>query len=1648
MDKKLYYFVAVVLMNAGVVFSAPAGLVNHWNFDEGPDWHNDIFNTVCQETVARDSVSAADLTMQNMDSADWVSGVQFTCLEFDGVDDYLLGAADLSDPLGSTMSMAYWVRTTQSSSPGVSGSGQIQLGSVSSSGMVEVWIDGSVAISSTDQVNDGSWHHVAITRDAATGEIHIYVDGKLSNSTTGPMGDRTAAFSSIGYVAGTGGGSGYFNGRLDQIHIFNTVVDAATVQTLMDNHAPKVGSSSTQGTYAAAFTTASIFLDMRTYDPEQNSLSVFSFAQPAHGTVVYNSNGTFDYTADAGFTGVDSFEVVVEDGKGGFAATTVWVQVLDAPSPDSARRTTTFTDFQAVQAGGSDITLGSTNTGMRVPRAVDWDGDGDNDLLVGQGGFVWLYMNTGSLTSPMFAAGVKVQANGHDISLSGDTAIAFADMTGDGVDDLLVLASGDLKMRIYPNTSLVGQVPIYAAATIVKNSSGNDFIFPDKRFDIVDWDGDSLLDIVTGTYNDEVRVYYNVNTAADPRYNESNYDMIREDLNNVYPRAFDVNRDGAFDLVTCNSFGSNYWWIDPAFGFRYEASNSNGLDDRYKVYRRPTLEIADAFGEPLNIQPYTNGAIVDFADFNSDGVYDLLIGGHWDPHVYIAYGTVKTVADYIADIEAIYDAYPYPANLGAALEANDQALLNEIKAAEIGIIDRMLLAPESERQAMFDQMVSHVQKYAFLQMGSIVDTSLYHHLPSIAGQNLMTMHQMLPDTPAQRVNVANAVGLTGLHREIYLASGLHLADNQHALQGMLESVLDFMKYHPRVLFPDTSISLDLYWLDENSPVYAEGRDGWVDVFTGAKNTFGTSIGVDVTNWWPDIEEPIQHVLGTNAQMGDRFTFVMAHEVTHSLSGYMNMMNNRDLRRRWGQALTLAAGPDIISFDDPGGYQDDWIDWAATKAHFQDQEYWDGDTASWSDAWDAYWTSGPGSAWRYFSIIRGDISANLTMPQESLATIGNNDWANTEGLLIGAVDRWRRGVESGIEPIKICPTHVLRYLDFKSAGLNKMVMYDTHGIQSPYPQATYDIYPAWLQRDDKGFITKVTVNGHVYDFVLDANGIVTDVSTNIDMIYDDSVTVYKDVNNSVDVLGNDFALEGGVSLTIDAFTQPSHGTVCKNGDNTLSYLPNPGYTGNDSFTYAAGRDSKNSTEATVTLEVLNSIQDDLVTHLTMDDADISGTTIEDVSGSPIYDGTNSGAVTGTSGQIDQAMTFDVNDYVSVPTMNLNTNTFTISAWIKPGQTQADWCAILSCRSTSTNFGLHLLSTRELRYNWNNETYGWSSGLIVPADQWSHVALVVTPTAATIYLNETSATFEYTHSAEEFDAQMKIGVDNGHYYAGEFDDLAIWDRALSGNEINYIYQQGLSGRTFSSEPVFSADPFFGPDALEGGDYVGSISTVAVDPDDDAISYSKVDGPGWLQIKPDGSLSGRPRQADVNATAEFAVRAADEAGNSVLANLNITVLDTYSGELGLADLVGFAAHWLDSGCLDLPPCDGADLSGNGDVNVDDFGIFSTNWLAKCVPVSCHVNSIVPSTVNGTYGRIKYSVAVTVQDNCGNSVAGATVSGTFTGAFTEQVTGTTDASGVAVLTTAGQVTSPSFTICIDEVSHAELDYEPNGNIETCDSY
>lgn len=92
---------------------------------------------------------------------------------------------------------------------------------------------------------------------------------------------------------------------------------------------------------------------------------------------------------------------------------------------------------------------------------------------------------------------------------------------------------------------------------------------------------------------------------------------------------------------------------------------------------------------------------------------------------------------------------------------------------------------------------------------------------------------------------------------------------------------------------------------------------------------------------------------------------------------------------------------------------------------------------------------------------------------------------------------------------------------------------------------------------------------------------------------DSASTQQDKSVMIPLLVNDSDVDSG-SLAIQSLTDPPHGTVTDNGNGTVTYTPDPGYTGEDMFGYTV-TDGQLTDDAIVTINV----QPPQVTHIFSD-----------------------------------------------------------------------------------------------------------------------------------------------------------------------------------------------------------------------------------------------------------------------------------------------------------------------------------------------------------------------------------------------------------------------------------------------------------------
>ena len=97
--------------------------------------------------------------------------------------------------------------------------------------------------------------------------------------------------------------------------------------------------------------------------------------------------------------------------------------------------------------------------------------------------------------------------------------------------------------------------------------------------------------------------------------------------------------------------------------------------------------------------------------------------------------------------------------------------------------------------------------------------------------------------------------------------------------------------------------------------------------------------------------------------------------------------------------------------------------------------------------------------------------------------------------------------------------------------------------------------------------------------------------------------------------------------------------------------------------------------------------------------------------------------------------------------------------------------------------------------------------------------------------------------------------------------------------------------------------------------------------------------------------------------------------------------------------------------------------------------------------VASIAVTLTTNKGGQTQATANVSVRDSHGNPVAGAAVSGTWSGAISGSASGTTSTSGVASISSSRTKSSGTFTYTVTGVSLTGYTYAPANNTETSDS-
>lgn len=238
-----------------------------------------------------------------------------------------------------------------------------------------------------------------------------------------------------------------------------------------------------------------------------------------------------------------------------------------------------------------------------VPIVVDLDGDGDDDLLVGnkieqddtRNGALYRLVNDGTSHRPSLRFDGELDVGGGYHLLP-----AFGDLDGDGGLDV-ILGSWEDALRLYVNESDDGSIDLTlrdsAFVTLTRGRNATPTLG--------DIDGDGDLDLFVGESSGSLNYYENTGSRTEPRFT-----LVSDEFGGIdvgrrsLPVLHDLDGDGDLDLVV--------------------GSESSGL----LVIRNVGSPREPEFVEEgtLGVDDFGFSAPA-FIDLDGDGDHDLLLGG-------------------------------------------------------------------------------------------------------------------------------------------------------------------------------------------------------------------------------------------------------------------------------------------------------------------------------------------------------------------------------------------------------------------------------------------------------------------------------------------------------------------------------------------------------------------------------------------------------------------------------------------------------------------------------------------------------------------------------------------------------------------------------------------------------------------------------------------------------------------------------------------------------------------------------------------------------------------------------------------------------------------------------------------------------------
>ncbi|MCP4855585.1 MAG: VCBS repeat-containing protein [Fuerstiella sp.] len=679
-----------------------------------------------------------------------------------------------------------------------------------------------------------------------------------------------------------------------------------------------------------------------------------------------------------------------------------------------------------IKADEQSISLGHHAT----IRCYDWDLDGHLDLLVGGGdGRLWLYRNNGTSQEARFQAGRPISAGDRDRWGTSYTGLVLTNLVGNALPDLAVCHTGN-EVTIHKNIGSAN-TPKFAESGLTFRVQEN----CQGRFDATDWDGDGLVDLVSGSFGGKLVWNRNEGNADTPKFGPGQPFFDISLAYNSQPRILDFNQDGRLDMLLGVNWGTVSLYLNTA-------------NTTPSLHRRQLLQWSD--GTNLNIRN-ENGddTTPELADLDGDGVLDLISGGR-NGRLFFMRGI--GFPSRVESFQKLLDQHA--SDLGKVLR-DDAAVRGQFFGSLASLQADLAggLIPRSSREQLFQELASTMQQYPDLLGRSKANLESGPHLPLLAGQYWVVLLESLPDSVTNRKRVADVLGFQAGYRRLLIDLGVLFIDNNTATPDHLAAMHQLMMALPRAVWDVETITVAGWLGPAIKTQKIRSRSGI--------NIFDLPLGRSENSFAGDAPRP---------GITDVYMICLAHELAHNMLDTVGRRTRPELYERKFEGLAQAAGPQVV-YRSP---KSRGIDYAATKKNFRKIGVWNGDDATWNEAWVSFFKDKKTFDRAY---TRGNVQFFLNAPQEAFATLANQYFADSQLMLEFCKVRWDAGHHSNINQF-------LLIADYLSEQTNKVSFYVMR------PGGALTVASVGLTRDPQGRITQVRSVNSTADFEYRQGSLVT------------------------------------------------------------------------------------------------------------------------------------------------------------------------------------------------------------------------------------------------------------------------------------------------------------------------------------------------------------------------------------------------------------------------------------------------------------------------------------------------------------------------------------------------------------------------------